>query len=80
LYQDLVGATRSAEINPDDASRQGMAKPARDEMQGLALDITQWVSHQRLQKNESLDWRPTDLEQRKERLVQGSGKIDVNPY
>jgi hypothetical protein len=81
LYQDLVDATRSAEINPDDASRQGMAKPVRDELQRLALDITQWAAHnERLQKNEFLDWRITDLEQRSARLVHGSGKIEVNPY
>jgi hypothetical protein len=81
LYQDLVDATRSAEINPEDASRQGMAKPARDEMQRLALDITQWVAHnERLQKSEFLDWRITDLEQRTARLTRGSGKTDVNPY
>jgi hypothetical protein len=29
LYQDLVDAARTAEINPDDASRQGIAKPVR---------------------------------------------------
>jgi hypothetical protein len=81
LYQDLVDATRSAEINPDEASRQGMAKPVRDELQVLALDITQWVAHhERLQKNEFLDWRLTDLDQRTARFVHGSGRIDVNSY
>jgi hypothetical protein len=80
LYQDLVEATRSAEIIPDDASRHGVAKATRDELQRLALDITQWAAHsEQLQKNELLDWRITDLEQRTARLVRGSGKIDVNP-
>jgi hypothetical protein len=81
LYQDLVEATRSAEINSDDASRHGVAKATRDELQRLALDITQWASHSgQLQKNELLDWRITDLDQRTARLVRGSGKIDVNPF
>jgi hypothetical protein len=81
LYQELVDATRWAEINPDDASRQGMAKPVRDELQRLALDITQWAAHkQPLQRSELLEWRITDLEQRTARLVHGSGKTDVNPY
>jgi hypothetical protein len=81
LYQDLVDAVHSAEINPDDALRQGMAKPVREELQRLALEITQWASHnERLQKNELLDWRITDLEQRTARLIQGAGKTDVNPY
>jgi hypothetical protein len=80
LYQDLVEATRSSEINPDDASRHGVAKATRDELQRLALEITQWAFHsEHLQKNEFLDWRITDLEQRTARLVRGSGKIDVNP-
>jgi hypothetical protein len=78
LYQDLVDAARSAEINPDDASRQGMAKPVREELQALALDITQWAAHtQQPQKNEMLDWRITDLEQRTARLIHGAGKTDV---
>ena len=81
LYQDLVDAAHSAEINPDDASRQGMAKPVRDELQRLALDITQWATHNEpLQKNELLQWRITDIEQRTARLVQGAGKTDVIPY
>jgi hypothetical protein len=78
LYQDLVDAARSAEINPDEASRQGMAKPVREELQSLALDITQWAAHTpQPQKNEMLDWRITDLEQRTARLIQGAGKTDV---
>jgi hypothetical protein len=81
LYQDLVDAARSAEINPDDASRQGMAKPVREELQGLALDITQWAAHNEpLRKSEFLEWRITDVEQRTARLVRGSGQTDVNRY
>jgi hypothetical protein len=81
LYQDLVDAARSAEIIPDDASRQGMAKPVREELQRLALDITQWAAHSEpLHKNEFVEWRITDLEQRTERLVRGAGKTDVYPY
>jgi hypothetical protein len=81
LYRDLVDAAHSAEINPDDASRQGMAKPTRDELQRLALEITQWAAHnERLQKNDLLDWRITDIEQRTARLIPGAGKTDVNPY
>jgi hypothetical protein len=81
LYQDLVDAAHSAEIIPDDASRQGMAKPVRDELQRLALDITQWAAHNEpLQKNELLEWRITDLEQRTARLIHGAGNTDVNPY
>ena len=58
-----------------------MAKPVRDELQRLALDITQWAANKRpLQRNELLEWRITDLEQRTARLVRGSGKIDVSPY
>ncbi len=80
LYQDLVDAARSAEINPDDATRQGMAKPVREELQSLALDITQWAArNESLRKNELLEWRLTDLEQRTARLVRGSGQTDVNP-
>jgi hypothetical protein len=58
-----------------------MAKPVRDELQRLALDITQWAANkQPLQKTNLLEWRVTDLEQRAARLVRGSGKIDVSPY
>ncbi len=81
LYQDLVDATRSAEINPDEASREGMAKPVRDELQRLALDITQWAArNESLKKNDLLEWRIADLEQRTARLVRGAGSLDVNPY
>jgi len=80
LYQDLVDATRSAEIDPHQASRQGMAKPVRDELRQLALDITEIAAHNgRLQQNEFIAWRITDLEQRTARLVQGAGKTDVSP-
>jgi len=79
LYQDLVDATRSAEINPDEAARHGIAKAVRDELRGLALDITQWAaSNEPLHKNELLEWRITDLEQRTTRLVHGTGNADVN--
>jgi len=80
LYQDLVDATRSAEIDPHEASRQRMAKPVRDELQQLALDITQLAAHNgQLQNNEFVAWRITDLEQRTARLVQGAGSTDVIP-
>lgn len=76
LYQDLVEATRSADIDPDSASRQGMAKPVREELQRLALDITQSAAHnESIQKSEFLEWRITDLEQRTARLVKGAGKM-----
>jgi len=74
LYQDLVNAAHSEEINPDDAARQGMARPVREELQRLALEITQWAAHNTtLQKNEFLAWRITDIEQRTARLVRGGG-------
>jgi hypothetical protein len=74
LYQDLVDAARAIEINPDDAVQQGNAKPVREEMQRLALEITQWAVHnESLEKNEFLQWRITDLEQRTKRLVHGAG-------
>jgi hypothetical protein len=74
LYQDLVDAIRAAEIIPEEASRQGMAKSVREEMKDLALDIFQWASHNPvLQKNEMLAWRVTDLEQRTERVARGAG-------
>jgi hypothetical protein len=58
-----------------------MAKPVRDELQRLALDITQWAAHNGpLHKNELLEWRISDLEQRTARLIRGAGKFDVNPY
>lgn len=80
LYQDLVDAAHEAEINPERASQQGSAKPVRNELQGLALDITQWASRgDDLTKNEVLDWRVTDLEQRTVRLIQGAGKMDASP-
>ena len=73
LYQDLVDATRSAEINPEDATREGTAKPVRDELQHLALEITQFASsHEPLEKNQMLEWRITDLERRTARLSQGA--------
>jgi hypothetical protein len=79
LYQDLVEATRAAEIDPGEAAKQGMAKPVRDELQRLALDIVQWAAHNpSLQKSDLLQWRLTDLEQRTERLVHGAGKTDVS--
>jgi hypothetical protein len=81
LYQDLVDATRAAEINVYDASREGMAKPVREELQNLALDITQWAAHgERLDKSEFLSWRITDLEQRTARLTRGAGNVHVNRY
>lgn len=81
LYQDLVDATRSTEIDPDTAVQQGMAGPVRDELQQLALDITEWAAHgEPLQRNDLLQWRITDLEQRTARLVHGSGKADVTRY
>jgi len=77
LYQDLVDATRSADINPDEATQQGMAKGVRDELQRLALDVTQWATrNEPLHKNELLEWRITDLEQRTARLVHGAGNTD----
>jgi hypothetical protein len=80
LYRDLVEATRAAEIDPENASRQGMAGPVRDELRRLALDIAQWTAHnERLQKSELLEWRITDLEHRTARLIQGAGKTDGNP-
>jgi hypothetical protein len=78
LYQDLVEATRAAEINPDDAARLGMAKPVRDELQRLALEIVEWAAHNpSLQTSDLLQWRLTDLEQRTGRLVRGAGKADA---
>jgi hypothetical protein len=77
LYQDLVDAAHAAEINPQDAARQGMRKPVRDELQRLALELTQWAAHgEPIQKNEVLEWRITDLEQRTARLVRGAGSAD----
>jgi hypothetical protein len=76
LYQDLVEATRAAEIDPDNATAQGAAGPVRDEMQQLALEITQWTSHgQSLKKSELLLWLITDLEQRTARLTKGAGRM-----
>jgi len=80
LYQDLVDAVHAAEIVPDVASRQEMARPVRDEMQHLALDITQWAAHnESLHKNEYLEWRVTDLEQRTARLIRGAGTTWLAP-
>jgi hypothetical protein len=80
LYQDLVDATHAAEINPQEAIRQGMARPVRDELQRLALEFTQWAAHgQPLQKNEFLEWRITDLEQRTARLARGAGSAEDEP-
>lgn len=77
LYQDLVDATHAASINPQDAMREGMAKPVRDELQRLALQFTQWAARgEPLQNNASLDWRITDLEQRTARLVRGAGSAE----
>jgi hypothetical protein len=74
LYQELVDATRQTEIDPDNAVTQGAAGPVRDEMQNLALEITQWAGrHESLAKNDVLEWRLTDLEQRTARLVKGAG-------
>jgi hypothetical protein len=79
LYQDLVDATRSADINPDEAARYGVAKSVRDELQRLALDITQWAAHNEpLHKNELLEWRISDLEQRTTRLAHGAGYTNGN--
>jgi len=81
LYQDLVEATRSAEIDPENAARQGVAGPVRDELQSLALDVTQWASrNEPLRKNEMLEWRITDLEQRTARLARGVGQVGANPH
>ena len=80
LYQDLVDATRAAEIDPEQAARQGMAKPVREELQALALDIAEWSSrNEPLAKNELLVWRLTDLEQRTARLIRGCGTTVVSP-
>lgn len=80
LYQELVDAAHAADINPQDAAREGMAKPVRDELQRLALEITQWAAHgEPLEKNELLEWRITDLEQRTARLVRGAGSSDEEP-
>jgi hypothetical protein len=74
LYQELVEATRTADIDPDQAAAQGTSGPVRDELQQLALEITQWVGHgEPLAKNELLMWRLTDLEQRTARLANGAG-------
>jgi hypothetical protein len=80
LYQDLVDAAHAAEINPGEATREGMRKPVRDELQRLALQFTQWAAQgEPLQKNESLEWRITDLEQRTARLARGAGSTDEEP-
>jgi hypothetical protein len=80
LYQDLVDAAHAAEINPDEATREGMRKPVRDELQRLALQFTQWAAQgEPLQKSESLEWRITDLEQRTARLARGAGRTDEEP-
>jgi hypothetical protein len=74
LYRDLVDAAHASEIAPDNAAKQGMAKPVRDEMQHLALELTQWSEqNDSLEKNEYFAWRVTDLEQRTARLVRGAG-------
>ena len=54
----------------------------RDELQRLALETTQWAAHNNelLSKNEFLQWRVTDLEQRTARLAHGAGNLDLNPY
>jgi hypothetical protein len=81
LYQDLVDGAHESEIIPERASQQGMAKPVREELQSLALQITEWASrNDDLKKNEVLDWRITDLEQRTSRLLRGAGKIEASPY
>jgi hypothetical protein len=81
LYQDLVDATHDAEIRPDQAAREGMAKQVRAELQTLALQIVEWTGaapgNSDLKKNEVLDWRITDLEQRTTRLVKGAGNREV---
>ncbi len=79
LYQDIVDAAHAAEIRPADAARQGMAKPARDELQRLALELTQWAERgEPLSKSNMVQWRLTDLEQRTARLVRGCGSFDVD--
>jgi hypothetical protein len=77
LYQDLVDAAHAAEIDPQNAARGGVRKGVRDELQRLALELTQWAAHgEPLEKNEILAWRITDLEQRTARLVRGAGSAD----
>lgn len=74
LYQDLVDATRAADIDPDRAAAEAPSSGVRDELQGLALELTQWARNgEPLAKNELLQWRITDLEDRTARLARGSG-------
>ena len=74
LYQDLVEATRAVDIDPDRAAAQALSGGVRDELQQLALELTQWArSGEPLVKNELLQWRITDLEDRTARLAKGSG-------
>ena len=80
LYRDLVDAAHASEIAPDDATKQGMAKLVRDEMQRFALELTQWAEHNdSLQKSEYFAWRLTDLEQRTARLILGVANANVVP-
>jgi hypothetical protein len=66
------GCRAFAQINPEDARKQGMAKPVREELQELALATTQLATrNEALRKNDFLEWRITDLGQRTTRLIHG---------
>jgi hypothetical protein len=65
-------------FDPDRAATRGVAGPVRDELQQLALDVPQWASHgEPLEKDEMLQWRITDLEQRTQRLTKGCGAVEL---
>ena len=79
LYQDLVAANHESDQDPDVAARN-QAKTAggvRDELQDLALQITQYAkTHKTIDDLPDVLWRITELEKRNERLKLGAGSAE----
>lgn len=77
LYQAIVQANFTADLDPGRAADEGIAKTVRTELQNLALAIHEWAARRqgpaKLEQDPMMNWRLIDLEQRTTRLVKGAG-------
>jgi len=77
LYQAIVQANYTADLDPRQGTEEGAAKMVRTELQNLALTIHEWAAHTegpaKLEQDQVMNWRLTDLQQQTARLVKGAG-------
>jgi hypothetical protein len=77
LYQAIVLANYTADLDPGLAAEEASAKTVRTELENMALAIHEWAAHSpspaKLEQNQMLNWRLIDLEQRTARLAKGAG-------